>query len=450
MQNTSAPAVSVIIAAYNRATILSYAIRSVLRQDFADWELIVIGDGCTDASESVVRSFGDPRIVWENLPNNSGGQSAPNNRGLEKARGRYIFFLSQDDLYFADHLSHTVAQFEATGAEMLWSPAMLVHSVGDRTGPPDPYRDVIILDGVTHDGAFKPEVFMSASTWALRRSVYDAVGPWVAADEAHVSPSQEWIFRAWHKGVDLRFDSHVSVMCVHAGTRALAYERTLQPEHERAWNWIRERPGVSLELMTASAVLQARHLRRGGLFDSWPRSRWLPIIRRCAPLLARLGFHPLALQRQLAGESKGHFVRAHRKFTHEIPTIAENGIPIATQAGDAFLGFGWHAPEPDGRWTSASAAEVIFRRPPRGGTVLKIVAHALRPGSTARFSVNGVFVVEHRMDAVETVLVSLPDDEGARTNLIIETDAPTTPQALGHSEDSRHLGLKVHSMSLVS
>src|SRR3954462_3554025 len=128
MQHPPPPAASVIIAAYNRARILGYAIRSVLQQDFTDWELIVIGDGCTDESEAVVRSFDDPRIVWENLPVNSGGQSAPNNRGIEKARGRHIFFLGQDDLYFADHLSHSITRLEATGADMLWSPAMLLWS----------------------------------------------------------------------------------------------------------------------------------------------------------------------------------------------------------------------------------------------------------------------------------------------------------------------------------
>jgi hypothetical protein len=239
-------------------------------------------------------------------------------------------------------------------------------------------------------------------------------------------------------------------MCIHAGTRTLAYARTLNPEYERAWHWIRDRPGVSLELLTATAVQQASQLRRGGLFDGWPQSRWLPIIRVCAPLLARLGLHPLGLQRRLAGESKGQFVRSHRKFTYEIPTIGDDGIPITTNEGDAFLGFGWHAPESDGRWTSASAAEVIFRRARRGRAHLKIVAQTLRPGETARFSVNGVLVAERRMDAVETVLVSLPDDENARTNLLIETDAPTTPQALGLSQDGRHLGLKVVAMSLVS
>src|SRR3954467_2509076 len=100
MKEPSAPAASVIIAAYNRATVLGYAIRSVLQQDFADWELVVIGDGCTDDSDGVVRPFGDPRMVWEKPPVNPGGQSAPNNRGLQMARGRYVFFLSQDYLFF--------------------------------------------------------------------------------------------------------------------------------------------------------------------------------------------------------------------------------------------------------------------------------------------------------------------------------------------------------------
>src|SRR4051812_8406794 len=187
MREPSAPAASIIIAAYNRAKVLSYAIRSVLQQDFTDWELIVVGDGCTDESEAVVRSFADPRIIWESLPLNSGGQSAPNNRGVEKARGRYVFFLGQDDFYFADHLSHSIAQLEKTGADILWSPVMLLTASGERTGPVDAWRDVIILHGVTQGGDFKPEVFMSATSWIVRRSVCHAVGTWVPAEEAFVS-----------------------------------------------------------------------------------------------------------------------------------------------------------------------------------------------------------------------------------------------------------------------
>ena len=59
-----------------------------------------MGDACTDESESIVRSFADPRIRWENLTENAGSQWGPNNRGLELARGRDVAYLGHDDLWF--------------------------------------------------------------------------------------------------------------------------------------------------------------------------------------------------------------------------------------------------------------------------------------------------------------------------------------------------------------
>ena len=62
MTALAAPAVSVVIATYNWSSVLRFAIRSVLAQHLADFELIVVGDGCTDDSDAVVRGFGDARI----------------------------------------------------------------------------------------------------------------------------------------------------------------------------------------------------------------------------------------------------------------------------------------------------------------------------------------------------------------------------------------------------
>mgnify|MGYP003477863702 CR=1 FL=1 len=86
------PRVSVIIATYNRSDVLRCAIRSVLAQSFGDFELLVVGDGCTDDSAAVVAGFADERVRWDNLEQNAGSQSAPNNRGLALARGRYVAF----------------------------------------------------------------------------------------------------------------------------------------------------------------------------------------------------------------------------------------------------------------------------------------------------------------------------------------------------------------------
>src|SRR5512144_1383847 len=92
------PTVSVLIATYNKRRALQHAIDSVLWQSFGDFELWVIGDGCTDDSAELVASYADPRVHWYNLPVNSGYQSAPHNEGLRRARGRSIAHLNHDHL----------------------------------------------------------------------------------------------------------------------------------------------------------------------------------------------------------------------------------------------------------------------------------------------------------------------------------------------------------------
>ena len=81
------PMVSVIIATFNWSAALRLAIRSVLGQTLQAFEILVVGDACTDDSEAVVEAFGDARIRWLNLAHNAGSQHAPNNAGLNAARG---------------------------------------------------------------------------------------------------------------------------------------------------------------------------------------------------------------------------------------------------------------------------------------------------------------------------------------------------------------------------
>src|SRR4051812_48682622 len=115
------PRVSVIIATYNWSSVLPYSIGSVLRQTMQDFEILVVGDGCTDNSEEVVAAMGDPRIRWVNLPANTGHQSGPNNEGLRQARGEFIAYLGHDDLWLPHHLAAHVAALDASGAAMTYS-----------------------------------------------------------------------------------------------------------------------------------------------------------------------------------------------------------------------------------------------------------------------------------------------------------------------------------------
>src|SRR5579863_5505361 len=128
-----APRVTVIIPTYNWSTVLPYSIGSVLGQSFADFELLVIGDGCTDESEQVVGAIGDPRLRWIGLPTNSGHQSTPNNEGLRQARGELIAYLGHDDLWLPHHLSVLCAALEPDKSGLAYAWTALIPEGGDRS-----------------------------------------------------------------------------------------------------------------------------------------------------------------------------------------------------------------------------------------------------------------------------------------------------------------------------
>jgi glycosyltransferase involved in cell wall biosynthesis len=99
------PAISIITATYNRSHVLACAIESAIRQSWTDWELIVVGDACTDDTAEVVEQFGDPRIRFVNLHRNFGEQAGPNNVGIAESRGPLVAFLNHDDVWLPHHLT---------------------------------------------------------------------------------------------------------------------------------------------------------------------------------------------------------------------------------------------------------------------------------------------------------------------------------------------------------
>ena len=99
------PIFSILLPTHSRPDVISYAIASVLRQREANFELLVVGDGATEQTARVVTSFSDERVKWFDMQKASGFGYANRNRVLAAARGRYVSFMSDDDLLFSDHLS---------------------------------------------------------------------------------------------------------------------------------------------------------------------------------------------------------------------------------------------------------------------------------------------------------------------------------------------------------
>jgi glycosyltransferase involved in cell wall biosynthesis len=94
---------SIVIPTYNRAEIISKTINTILSQTFSVFELIIIDDGSTDNTETVINQFSDKRILYKKTSNQE--RAAARNYGISIAKGDYITFVDSDDIFYSNHLS---------------------------------------------------------------------------------------------------------------------------------------------------------------------------------------------------------------------------------------------------------------------------------------------------------------------------------------------------------
>lgn len=306
------PTVSIVVATYDRSQVLRHAIASVLASDFADWELIVVGDACTDDTGETVAAFADSRIRFVNLPRNCGEQSGPNNEGIALARGRYLAFLNHDDLHLPDHLGAAVAALDRGEAEMVVAGAAVAENVGPRRPGQPPLAFTVL--GVPPPHGYSPFGFYNASTWVLRRELAARVGPWPAAATVYVTPSQAWLFRIWRSGARLDFPPRLGAVLLLSGTRRDSYAQRTSPDHEALAAWMRDEPRWRERLLEDAAVRAAGetlHHRYHSPARALARAAATPLWR----LLTRLGVHPVSLGNLLRYGRRGGFIRFHARLT---------------------------------------------------------------------------------------------------------------------------------------
>jgi len=306
------PTVSVIMATYNRSELLPYSIGSVRWQTRADWELIVVADGCTDDTAEVVGAMaaGDARIRLVELPQNGGEQSLSNNAGLGYATGRFVAFLNHDDLWLPDHLERALAAIERLEADMVYSLPITVA-----------YEDGTLRFHPTNaEMRYHPTQLVPASYWLARRTLLDEVAIWRPARETWTYPSQDLLFRWWRAGKRLCGNAELTCLAFPSGNRQNVYLRrdpteiahwysrirdepdfrekvlaqtvlTLGREDNKLWRslyrvareWLRSRlyEMVAFRGLQPSAAAQwLRFRRRGGWFEPLRHTRGLPPLER--------------------------------------------------------------------------------------------------------------------------------------------------------------------------
>jgi len=240
LAHSMSPRVTVIIPTYNWSTVLPYSIGSVLGQTFTDFELLVIGDGCTDDSATVVQAIADPRVRWIGIAR-TGHQSGPNNAGLEQAAGDVIAYLGHDDVWFPHHLATVVAAIDAGAA--------LVHTLVLRMDP---------------EG--RPTVATTPPSGAAhRKQVTDEIGGWRDFRELSIFPEID-LWQRIGACFPVERVARATALKFSASARKNVYRE--RPCHEqRTW----------LERIRSEPDLEARLLARVALQPPVPRpaESWL-------------------------------------------------------------------------------------------------------------------------------------------------------------------------------
>lgn len=169
MKHHRQPTVSVVIPTFNRARLIGAAIDSVLDQDFADVELIVVDDGSTDDTFRLISAYGD-RL--RSIRQENRGVSAARNAGIRSAGGNLIALLDSDDEWLPGKLAAQVAFFEDHPEALICQTEEIWIRNGKRVNPGNRHRKQA---GMIFERSLAL-CLVSPSAVMMRKSLLDEVG----------------------------------------------------------------------------------------------------------------------------------------------------------------------------------------------------------------------------------------------------------------------------------
>ena len=182
------PKVSVIIPVYNGEKFIKDSINSVLNQEYDNWECIVVDDGSTDGTASIIKEH--EQIIY--LHQGNAGVAAARNLGIKKASGEYLAFLDADDVWSANKLLIQINYMEAN-PDVGYS--FTKHSL---------FLDEGLKDFPSWVRTHRQEKEMTAyipSALVARRFVFEAIGNFDV--NYQVGEDSDWFMRAKDAGFKL-------------------------------------------------------------------------------------------------------------------------------------------------------------------------------------------------------------------------------------------------------
>ena len=251
-EGVDTPAVSVVMTVYNTQRYVGEAVESVLGQTFGDFEFVIVDDGSTDHSLSVLRGFAarDRRIRLVSRPNT--GIVAAANEGIGLARGRYLARMDSDDVCLP-------RRFEAQVRYLDEHPDCVL--VGSRVTVVDPYGSPVFDSGqkLTHE-EIDAELLSSGGGWAIvqpsammRADAVRAVGGY--RGRHNVSEDQDLFLRLAEVG-----------RVANLPEPLLLYRRHYKSVMHTQW---RQRAEVKESIVREAYARRGQSMPDGWAFDDW-------------------------------------------------------------------------------------------------------------------------------------------------------------------------------------
>ena len=265
------PQVSIVIPCYNQAVYLRHAIESVLAQDYAPLELIVVDDGSSDGSRELMRQYRERCTV---IAQENAGQANAINRGWARSGGEVLAYLAADDYLLPGAVRRAVECLERhPDAVLCYCDFLLVDPDGRpirRVAVPEFSHREMVLRLVCAPG---PGVF-------LRRRAFERAGPW--NERLRQIPDFELWLRLASGGPFRRIPEMLAAYRVHDGSQSFAPvspERAAEPlevmeEYFRLGRAPREFAEAKDEALSSARLLAARLHLRSGRFAEALRLLW--------------------------------------------------------------------------------------------------------------------------------------------------------------------------------
>jgi glycosyltransferase involved in cell wall biosynthesis len=257
---TELPCVSIVTPSYNQAQYLEETILSVLDQDYANLEYIVMDGGSTDGSVEIIRKYTDRLAYWTSEPDE--GQSDAINRGFEKSTGQILAWLNSDDTYEPGTIQAVVDEFLAhPEARLVYGEGWYIDDEGLRIRPCSFVQSRFPSNYIYN----RDPILQQAAFWT--RALWDEVGP--------LNQSLNWVFdwdwfiRAYHKTSFHYVPKILANYRVHPQAKTRTQDIQRRMEHA----WITSTYGAwwHPNYLVQKARILAYRVERGT--EGWPR--WL-------------------------------------------------------------------------------------------------------------------------------------------------------------------------------